>query len=99
MSENGPREGSRDLPKRDRDAGHRSVALGTPAGDAYASLGRANRRRRDELLGLLREGVPAPDVSSRYARAHPLEAEVTPDEIRTYVAYLKREKNPVRKSS
>ncbi|HXY47300.1 MAG TPA: hypothetical protein VEK13_05340 [Thermoplasmata archaeon] len=81
MSENGPREGTQDLPRRDRDVGHRAVGPGTPAGAAYASLGRAARRRREELLGLIQQGLSVPAVSARYRREHPLEPEVTPDEI------------------
>ena len=82
MSENGPREGSRDLPKRDRDAGHRAVDPTTPAGQAYAALGRAAHRRREELLELVREGLPEARIAQRYRDAHPTEATVTPREIR-----------------
>ncbi len=82
MSENGPREGTRDLPKRDRDSGHRAVDPGTPAGMAYAALGRAARRRREELLELLRQGFSGPRVVELYRIAHPLEPVVTTDEIR-----------------
>jgi hypothetical protein len=82
MSENGPREGTRDLPKRDRDTGQRSVDPDTPAGVAYAALGRAARRRRDELLGLVRRGIPASRIVELYGSAHPLEPVVTLDEVR-----------------
>ena len=82
MSENGPREGTRDLPKRDRDAGHRAVGPGTPAGGAYAALGRAARRRREEILDLIRQGLAAPRIAELYRIAHPLEPAVTTDEIR-----------------
>lgn len=82
MSENGPREGTRDLPRRDREAGHRAVEPGTPAGRAYAALGQAARRRRDELLELLGQGVPAPRIVELYQTAHPLEPAVTTNEIR-----------------
>ena len=82
MSENGPREGTRDLPRRDRDAGSRSIDPETPAGVAYAALGRAARRRRDELLALVRQGVSAPQIAELYRVAHPLEPTVTPEEIR-----------------
>jgi hypothetical protein len=82
MSENGPREGTRDLPKRDRDAGQRAVDPDTPAGMAYAALGRANRRRRDELLDLVRQGLSASRIVESYRSAHPLEPLVTPDELR-----------------
>lgn len=82
MSENGPREGTRDLPKRDRDAGHRAVEPGTLAGIAYAALGRAARRRREELLELVRQGYSASRVAELYQIAHPLEPAATTDEIR-----------------
>lgn len=81
MSENGPREGTRDLPKRDRETGFRAVEPGTPAGVAYAALGRAARRRRDELLALLREGLTPERVAARYRTEHPLETPVTAEEI------------------
>jgi hypothetical protein len=82
MSENGPREGTRDLPKRDRDAGARAVDPESPAGRAYTSLGRAARRRREELLGLIEQGIPVPRIAELYRTAHPLEPTVTADEIR-----------------
>ena len=83
MSENGPREGTRDLPKRDRDSGHRAVEPGTPAGEAYAALTRAARRRREELVALVREGTPADRIIELYGREHPLEPPVTASEIRS----------------
>ncbi len=82
MSENGPREGTRDLPKRDRDAGHRSVDPDSPAGLAYARLGRAAQRRRDELLELVRRGLSPARVAEEYGTAHPLEPAVSIDEVR-----------------
>ncbi len=82
MSENGPREGTRDLPRRDRDAGHRTIDPGSPAGVAYAALGRSARRRREELRELVREGNPLPRVVELYRTAHPLEPAVTRAEIR-----------------
>ena len=82
MSENGPREGTRDLPKRDRDAGFRAVDPATPAGMTYSALGRAARRRREELLDLVRQGFSAPRIVELYRIAHPLEPVVTTDEIR-----------------
>lgn len=81
MSENGPREGTRDLPKRDREAGFRAVESGTPAGVAYAALSRAARRRREELLELVRQGLSAERIAERYLSEHPLEPAVTADEI------------------
>ncbi len=82
MSENGPREGTRDLPGRDRDAGHRAVDPTSPAGRSYAAMGRAARRRRAELLELARTGLSARRVAELYRIAHPLEPEVTADEVR-----------------
>lgn len=82
MSENGPREGTRDLPRRDREASFRAVEPGTPAGLAYAALGRAARRRREEILELVRQGLPAARIAQLYQSAHPLEMPVTPAEIR-----------------
>ncbi len=82
MSENGPREGSRDLPKRDREAGFRAVEPGTPAGRAYAALSQASRRRRAEILELVRQGFPESRIVEAYQTAHPLEPMVTADEIR-----------------
>lgn len=82
VSENGPREGTRDLPKRDRDAGHRSVDPGTPAGKAYAALRRAAARRREELFELVRQGLSAEQISETYRTTHPLEPMVTVGEIR-----------------
>lgn len=82
MSENGPREGTRDLPKRDRDSGYRAVEPGTPAAITYAALGRAARRRREELRELVRQGHAPSRVAQLYQDAHPLEVPVTLDEIR-----------------
>ncbi len=82
MSENGPREGTRDLPKRDREAGFKSVDPGTPAGSAYASMGRAAQRRREELRELLRSGHSPAQVVEIYRTTHPLEPVPTPDELR-----------------
>ncbi len=82
VSENGPREGTRDLPKRDREAGYRAVESGTPAGKAYAALNQASRRRRAEILDLVRQDLPDPRIAELYQKAHPLEPVVTTDEIR-----------------
>ena len=82
MSENGPREGTRDLPKRDRDAGFRAVAPGTSTGTAYAALGRAAVRRREEILELVRQGLPPHRIVELYQSAHPLELPLSLDEIR-----------------
>jgi len=82
MSENGPREGTRDLPKRDRDAGARAVDPGSPAGLAYAALRRATRRRQEELIELLDQGLTPQRAAEQYAAHHPLEPTVTTDEVR-----------------
>ena len=82
MSENGPREGTRDLPKRDRDAGYRAVEPGTPTGTAYAALSRAAVRRREEILELVRQGLPPHRIAELYQRAHPLELPISLDEVR-----------------
>ena len=82
MSENGPREGTRDLPKRDRESAYRAVDPSTAAGKAYATLGRATRRRREELLELARQGYSAPRIAELYMADHPLEPAVTTSEIR-----------------
>ena len=82
MSENGPREGTRDLPKRDRDAGYRGVEPGTQMDTAYAALGRAAARRREELLELVRQGHPPHRIVELYQSAHPLELPISLNEIR-----------------
>jgi hypothetical protein len=82
MSENGPREGTRDLPRRDPDAGHRSVDPNSPSGVAYARLARRDQRRRAEIRALVDSGLSVEEVAARYAREHPLEREVTTDEVR-----------------
>ena len=82
MSENGPREGTKDLPHRDRDAGHRSPAPDSPAGRAYGSISRATRRRRAQLADWLAAGVAPARIIERYAVEHPLERAVTLEELR-----------------
>src|SRR5208282_2072553 len=46
MSENGPREGTKDLPRSGPDAGRRAVDGGSAAGAVYQSISRRARRRR-----------------------------------------------------
>jgi hypothetical protein len=82
VSENGPREGTKDLPRRNPEAGHRSADANSPSGRAYARLARSERRRRTEILSLLEAGLSPEMVRDRYAREHPAEREVTMDEIR-----------------
>jgi hypothetical protein len=85
MSENGPREGTKDLPRRPPDAAHRSVDPDSPSGRAYARLGRQEARRRSELAELLRGGLSAEATAARYGHDHPLEREVSPDELAALV--------------
>ena len=49
---------------------------------AYAALGRAARRRREELLKLLDQGFSIPRIVELYQVAHPTESAVTADELR-----------------
>ncbi len=82
VSENGPREGTKDLPRRDRDAGFRSVDPGTPAGATYRSLARRELRRSAELAALIARGLADDAVAASYAETHPLERPVAAMEIR-----------------
>ena len=81
MSENGPREGTRDLPRRSPDSGQRSVDPQSPSGLAYDRLARRERRRREEIRLLLRSGLSVEAVAERYAHEHPLERDVTQEEV------------------
>jgi hypothetical protein len=83
VSENGPREGTKDLPRRPPEAGHRGVDPDSTTGIAYSRLARTEKRRRDELEELARSGLPFHEIASRYAASHPLERDVTPEEIGT----------------
>jgi hypothetical protein len=86
VSENGPREGIHDLPRSGPDAGRRAVDEDSPAGVAYASLSRSIRRRRAELVALVEAGGTAATVAKSYRAEHPLEPDVTADEIDAAVA-------------
>lgn len=86
VSENGPREGTRDLPRPGPDAGRRAVDSDSEAGAAYRSLSRSIRRRRAELVALMEAGGTATSAARSYRSTHPLEPEVTPDEVETAVA-------------
>ncbi len=81
MSENGPREGTRDLPRRNPEAGHRAVEENSPAGVAYRKLSRSLQRRRDELADLADGAGPPAAIAEAYESAHPLEPPVSPTEI------------------
>jgi hypothetical protein len=90
MSENGPREGTRDLPRRDRDAGHRSVDPGSPAGLMYDGLARRERRRREEVAELVADGLGFEEVRGRYQAAHPADRELTRAEFDGVAAVIAR---------
>jgi len=81
MSENGPREGTRDLPKRSPEAGHRSPDKSSSAGAAYTQLSKSLRRRRAELVALATAGSLPADIARSYEADHPLEPTVTPHEV------------------
>ncbi len=89
MSENGPREGTRDLPRPGPDAGHRTVDADSTAGVAYATLSRSLRRRRAELVELAEAGGTPATVARAYQAEHPLEPVVTSEEIEAAVAESK----------
>jgi hypothetical protein len=86
MSENGPREGTRDLPRPGPDAGRRAVDDDSLAGAAYGSLSRSLRRRRQELVARLEAGESPSGIGKAYASDHPFEPAVTSDEVDTAVA-------------
>jgi hypothetical protein len=85
LSENGPREGTRDLPRSGPETGHRAVEADSPAGVAYDQLAQSLRRRRAELAALMESGRTASDVARSYQADHPLEPVVTLEEIATAV--------------
>ena len=93
LSENGPREGTRDLPRAGPDAGRRAVDEDSPAGVAYAALSRSLRRRRAELASLMEAGGTRSSVAQSYQSEHPLEPAVTPHEIDAAVAEAKVQAN------
>ena len=86
MSENGPREGTRDLPRPGPEAGRRAVDDQSPAGLAYASISRSLRRRRAELAALAKAGGTAASVAKAYEADHPLEPGVSAGEVDAAVA-------------
>jgi hypothetical protein len=81
MSENGPREGTRDLPRRDPDAGRRSVDEDSLTGAAYGSNARQQRRRATEIRALALEGETPDRIAARYTRDHPQEHPATAEEV------------------
>jgi hypothetical protein len=86
MSENGPREGTRDLPRRSPEAGHRAPDASSTAGVAYRKLSKSLGRRRAELVALAESGATASSIAKSYESAHPLEPPVSTNEIETAVA-------------
>ena len=90
VSENGPREGTRDLPRPSPEAGRRAVDKDSAAGSVYGSLARSRRRRRSELVALLEStGSPTGAVEAYHAR-HPLEPRVSNAEIEAALAAAER---------
>src|SRR5580658_6869392 len=86
MSENGPREGTRDLPRSGPDAGRRAVDSHSAAGAAYQSISRRARRRREEIMALVRTGLSPEDAARKYSRDHPLEPDVSSAEVAAVIA-------------
>ena len=89
MSENGPREGTRDMVRPGPDAGRRAVDEDSTAGVAYGAISRSFRRRRAELAALMEAGGTADGVAKSYGADHPLEPVVTTDEIEAAVVEAK----------
>lgn len=86
MSENGPREGTRDLPRPEPESGRRAVEENSPAGVAYGALSRSLRRRRAELAVLAEAGGTTDGVARTYQADHPQEPPVSAEEIRAAIA-------------
>jgi hypothetical protein len=89
VSENGPREGTRDLPRPGPEAGRRNIDKGSATGVAYGNLSRSLRRRRAEIVALVKAGGTPSTIATSYRAEHPLEPEVTPGEIRAALAEAK----------
>ena len=81
VSENGPREGTRDLPRRSPEAGYRALEEDSAAGAAYRSVSQAFRRRRAELVALAAAGGTPASIVADYHVAHPLEPRVSAREV------------------
>jgi hypothetical protein len=81
MSENGPREGTRDLPKRSPEAGLRTPDENSSTGAAYKKLSQSLRRRRAELVELAETGETPSEIAKSYEARHPLEPTVVPHEV------------------
>jgi hypothetical protein len=85
VSENGPREGTRDLPRRDPEAGYRAPDEDSPAGATYRKFAQSLRRRRAELLALAAAGGTPSSIAAEYQSSHPLETPVSRTEAETAV--------------
>ena len=96
MSENGPREGTRDLPRRDPEAGYRAADEESTAGVTYRKMARSLRRRRAELVALAVAGGSPSSIAADYQSNHPLESPVSPHEVETAVRAARNEP-PTRK--
>jgi hypothetical protein len=90
VSENGPREGTRDLPRRSPEAGQRAPDEGSSAGTAYRRLSKSLRRRRAELVALASSGDSPSTIAKSYESVHPLEPVVTKEEIELAVRAAER---------
>jgi hypothetical protein len=86
MSENGPREGTRDLPRSGPDAGRRAVDRDSASGAAYQAIARRARRRQQEIIALVRTGLSFESAAESYNRDHPLERGVTTPEVEAAIA-------------
>ncbi|MGI0070474.1 MAG: hypothetical protein ACRECT_00095 [Thermoplasmata archaeon] len=89
MSENGPREGTRDLPRAGHETGRRAVEEDSPAGLAYGTLSRSLRRRRADLVALMEGGESSAGAAQAYDAAHPLEPRVSDEEIDTALSEVR----------
>jgi hypothetical protein len=94
MSENGPREGTRDLPRRSPETGHRAVDENSTAGVAYRKLSKTLQRRRAELVALAEAGGTPSSIAKSYESNHPLEQPVSTHEIETAVAAASARTSP-----
>jgi len=90
MSENGPREGTRDLPRRDPEAGFRAPDENSSAGLAYRRLADSLRRRRAELRALAAAGGTTESIVADYRSSHPLETPVSQREVETALRDARR---------
>ncbi len=99
MSENGPREGTRDLPRSGPEAGRRAVDGSSASGAVYQAIARRTRRRHDEILEAVRSGLSPQEAATTYNRNHPLEREVTVTEVTAVVSASRLRPAPARAPS